>query len=320
MGIGFSPLSRLVSVRPQHAGGRLGVLEEQLVEIAHAEQQQRIAAGLFGVLVLLHHGSLGHSGHGSSRLLAGREGERQAGKADGHGNDRRIGFQPVSVGRMAGNLCNLTGVPRRSAGLRPRRPRQAQVSLGPHAGGSLNGSRHKRNIAAGCDRPRELNPPRNRDLPKRPPMQEHQETIWERLPEYCEKLGDDMRRRVDQRLWAKFDASGFGNSIAADAFSIGSSSEGPPTSSCWLGSQESPNENCWRSGGIGWTLKCGTSAASSHSTPAMTPGPSAWMPLFHGSRQAESQCATSTLNWSTWPWPLWNLSRPKPSLCFTNWI
>ena len=48
-------------------------------------------------------------------------------------------------------------------------------------------------------------------------MQEHQEAIWERLPEYCEKLGDDMRRRVDQRLWAKFDASGFGNSIAADA-------------------------------------------------------------------------------------------------------
>jgi RNA polymerase sigma-70 factor (ECF subfamily) len=48
-------------------------------------------------------------------------------------------------------------------------------------------------------------------------MQEHREAVWGRLPEHCEKLGDDIRRRVDRRLWAKFDVSGFGNSIAADA-------------------------------------------------------------------------------------------------------
>ena len=40
----------------QHAGGRLRVVEEQLVEVAHAKQQQRIAGGPLGLVVLLHHG------------------------------------------------------------------------------------------------------------------------------------------------------------------------------------------------------------------------------------------------------------------------
>ena len=41
----------------QLAGGRLGVFKEQLVEVSHAEQQQGVAGGALGVLILLHHGS-----------------------------------------------------------------------------------------------------------------------------------------------------------------------------------------------------------------------------------------------------------------------
>ena len=45
----------------QHAGGRLGVVVEHLVEIAHAKQQQRIGTRPFRFLVLLHHGGGGHA-------------------------------------------------------------------------------------------------------------------------------------------------------------------------------------------------------------------------------------------------------------------
>ena len=43
-------------------GSRLGVFVEQLVEVAHAKEQQCIAAHLFGLLVLLHHRAGGHAG------------------------------------------------------------------------------------------------------------------------------------------------------------------------------------------------------------------------------------------------------------------
>ena len=49
-----------MSVEAEHAGGGLGVVEEQLVEVAHAEQQQRIAGGRLGLVVLLHHRGGGH--------------------------------------------------------------------------------------------------------------------------------------------------------------------------------------------------------------------------------------------------------------------
>ena len=55
MGIGFSPLSRLVKRQAQHAGRRLGVVVKHLVEVAHAKQQQRIGTRRLGVLILLHH-------------------------------------------------------------------------------------------------------------------------------------------------------------------------------------------------------------------------------------------------------------------------
>ena len=45
----------------EHAGGRLGVVVEHLVEVAHAKQQERIGTRPFRFLVLLHHGSDGHS-------------------------------------------------------------------------------------------------------------------------------------------------------------------------------------------------------------------------------------------------------------------
>ena len=40
----------------EHAGGRLGVVVEHLVEVAHAKQQQRIGARPLRFEVLLHHG------------------------------------------------------------------------------------------------------------------------------------------------------------------------------------------------------------------------------------------------------------------------
>jgi hypothetical protein len=39
----------------QHACSGPRVVEEQLVEIAHAEEQQGIAAGALGLMILLHH-------------------------------------------------------------------------------------------------------------------------------------------------------------------------------------------------------------------------------------------------------------------------
>ena len=37
-------------------GGDFGIVVEQLVEVAHAEEKQRVAGRLLGVAILLHHG------------------------------------------------------------------------------------------------------------------------------------------------------------------------------------------------------------------------------------------------------------------------
>ena len=66
----------------QHAGGRLGVFEKHLVEVAHAKQQQRIGTRRLGVLVLLHHGRGDHSrtpcvgSRNANKRPKGRGGER----------------------------------------------------------------------------------------------------------------------------------------------------------------------------------------------------------------------------------------------------
>ena len=39
----------------QHAGGHLGVVVEELVEVAHAEEQQHARVPVLGLPVLLHH-------------------------------------------------------------------------------------------------------------------------------------------------------------------------------------------------------------------------------------------------------------------------
>ena len=46
----------------EHAGGELGVVVEQLVEVAHAEQQEHAGMAFLGLPVLLHH----RSGHAES--------------------------------------------------------------------------------------------------------------------------------------------------------------------------------------------------------------------------------------------------------------
>ena len=59
----------------QEAGGGAGVVEKELVEIAHAEEQERIGTGRFGVLILAHHGSFDHEGDvskASAQRPAGR--------------------------------------------------------------------------------------------------------------------------------------------------------------------------------------------------------------------------------------------------------
>ena len=45
----------------EHAGGRLGVVVEHLVEVAHAKQQQRVGTRPLRFLILLHHGGDGHA-------------------------------------------------------------------------------------------------------------------------------------------------------------------------------------------------------------------------------------------------------------------
>src|SRR5262249_59435484 len=43
--------------KAEHLCGGLGVLVEELVEVAHAKQQKHARMALLGLLVLLHHGS-----------------------------------------------------------------------------------------------------------------------------------------------------------------------------------------------------------------------------------------------------------------------
>ena len=47
-----------MSVRPSSAGRSLGVVVEQLVEVAHAEEQQHAGMAVLGLPVLLHHGGV----------------------------------------------------------------------------------------------------------------------------------------------------------------------------------------------------------------------------------------------------------------------
>ena len=48
-------------------------------------------------------------------------------------------------------------------------------------------------------------------------MSEQNDAVWEKLAQHSEKLGAKMRGRVNQRYWAKFDMSCFGDSIVVDA-------------------------------------------------------------------------------------------------------
>ena len=48
-------LSRLVSVSPSMRRGRFGVSLKQLVEIAHAKEQEHAGMAFLGLPVLLHH-------------------------------------------------------------------------------------------------------------------------------------------------------------------------------------------------------------------------------------------------------------------------
>ena len=62
MGVAFGALLAAGQREVQHAGGRLGVVVEHLVEVAHAKQQQRVGTRPLRFLILLHHG-----GYDSSR-------------------------------------------------------------------------------------------------------------------------------------------------------------------------------------------------------------------------------------------------------------
>ncbi len=46
--------------QPDRLRGGLRVFMKQLIEVPHPKEQHRIASGLFGLLVLLHHGRNGH--------------------------------------------------------------------------------------------------------------------------------------------------------------------------------------------------------------------------------------------------------------------
>ena len=39
------------------ASSDLGIAEEQFIEVSHAKEQQGVTTGLFGLMVLFHHGS-----------------------------------------------------------------------------------------------------------------------------------------------------------------------------------------------------------------------------------------------------------------------
>ena len=64
----------------QHAGGRLGVVVEHLVEVAHAKQQQRLGTRPLRFLILLHHGGDGHADMLTVAAGAGKGGEQGRGK------------------------------------------------------------------------------------------------------------------------------------------------------------------------------------------------------------------------------------------------
>ena len=76
-------------------GGDLGVLEEQLIEIAHAEQEEGIAGGPLRLLVLLHDWG---RGIGHDTMLAGRGGnEKDSTHSLWQGEKEGEGHQPFLV-------------------------------------------------------------------------------------------------------------------------------------------------------------------------------------------------------------------------------
>jgi hypothetical protein len=57
--------------QPQHASRCLRIVVEQLIKISHAKQEQRIAAGRFGIEILLHHGGHGHEANLADDQVSG---------------------------------------------------------------------------------------------------------------------------------------------------------------------------------------------------------------------------------------------------------
>ena len=76
----------------ERARGRFGVIEEQLVEIAHPVEQQAVRIGRFDLDILLHH-------RGDAAQLVGRFGRHTRGVIRCHGGTAAGGLGLYLVGR-----------------------------------------------------------------------------------------------------------------------------------------------------------------------------------------------------------------------------
>ncbi len=81
---------------PERARGDLGVLEEQLVEVAHPVEQQAIRIGGLDLDVLLHHR------RGAARVLGGRTG-LETWRCQGTGNIHGAATLAEDAGGFMGN-------------------------------------------------------------------------------------------------------------------------------------------------------------------------------------------------------------------------
>ena len=110
-------LPRLVSAMPSAARGDLGIVEEQLVEIAHAVEQQAVRIGRLDLEVLLHH----------------RRDARQASAAFGADARSSSGRRASSrQHRPSGRAraCSIVGLCRRADPTRGRLRRAGSASRG----------------------------------------------------------------------------------------------------------------------------------------------------------------------------------------------
>ena len=123
-GHGVDPLGAGGQGDPQLLGRHLGVLSEQLVEVAHAEEQEGVRLLLLGPPELLHHGRL--TALAGSRAALGAPGARTGSGVLGHVDPGSVAQGPRGARPGADRLSPRA----RTSGARSRAPR-SPAGCGP---------------------------------------------------------------------------------------------------------------------------------------------------------------------------------------------